>query len=47
MGCEFCGPDGSFDTKISQIEICHMPMSYASYDIKCQIMKNDAYDIKI
>ena len=45
MGCEYCGPDGSFDTKIGEIEICHMPMSYVSYDIKCHIMTNGAYDI--
>ena len=36
-GCDCFGPDGRLDTK----------MSYASYDIKCYIMMNDAYDIEI
>ena len=37
----------SLDTKISKIDLCHIYMSYASYDIKCHIMTNDAYDIEI
>ena len=28
-------------------ELCHISMTYASYDIKCYIMTNDAYDIEI
>ena len=32
------GPDGRLDTKIDQIDLCHIFMSYASYD---------AYDVEI
>ena len=39
-----CGPDASLDTKIDHINLRHILMSYASYDIKCQIMSNDAYE---
>ena len=46
-GCDCWGPDGRLDTKISHIDWCHISMSYASYDIKCHIMTNDAYDIEI
>ena len=45
--CDWWGPDGRLDTKISQIKICHFSLSYASYDIKCHIMTIDAYDIEI
>ena len=44
---DYWGPDGRLDTKNDQIDLCHIFMSYASYDIKCHIMKNDAYDIEI
>ena len=46
-GCDCWGPDGHLDTKIDQLDLCHICMSYASYDIKCHIMTNDAYDIEI
>ena len=46
-GCDCWGPDASLDTKIDDIDSCHILMSYASYDIKCHIMTNDAYDIEI
>ena len=46
-GCEYWGPDGRLDTRIDQFDLCHISMSYASYDIKCHIMTNDAYDIEI
>ena len=46
-GCACRGSDARLDTKISQIDISHISMSYASYDIKCHIMTNDAYDIEI
>ena len=46
-GRDCWGPDGRLDTKIDQIDLCHIFMSYASYDIKCHIMTNDAYDIEI
>jgi hypothetical protein len=46
-GCDCWGPDGRLDTKIDQIDVCHIFMSYASYDIKCHIMTYDAYDIEI
>ena len=46
-GCDCWGPDGRLDTKIDQIDKCHIYMSYASYDIKCHIMTNVAYDIEI
>ena len=39
--------DGHFDTKISQIVLCRISMSYASYDIQCHIMTNDVYDVEI
>ena len=45
--CDCCGPDASLDSKIDNIDACHILMSYASYDIKCHIMTNDAYDIEI
>ena len=45
--CDFCGPDGRLDTKIDQFDICHISMSYGSYDIKCHIMTNGAYDKEI
>ena len=45
--CDYWGPDGRLDTKIDQFDLCHISMSYASYDIKCHIMTNDAYDIEI
>ena len=45
--CDCWGPAGRLDTKISQIDSCHIYMSYASYDIKCHIMMNYAYDIEI
>ena len=43
-GCDCWGPDGRLDTKISEIDLCHIYVSYASYDIKCHIMSYDAYD---
>jgi hypothetical protein len=46
-GCDCWGPDGRLDTKIYQFDLRHISMSNASYDIKCHIMKNDAYDIEI
>ena len=46
-GCDYWGPDGRLDTKIDQIDKCHIFMSYASYDIKCHNMTNDAYDTEI
>ena len=46
-GFDYLGPDGRLDTKISQSDLCHISMSYASYDMKCHIMTNDAYDIEI
>jgi hypothetical protein len=46
-GCDCCGPDGRLDTKINEFDLCHISMSYASYDIKCHIMTNDADDIEI
>ncbi len=45
--CDCWGPDGRFDTKINQIDRCHIYMSYASYVIVWQIMTYDAYDIEI
>ena len=45
-GCDCWGPDSRLDTKVVQIDLCHICMSYASYDIKCHIMTNDAYDIE-
>ena len=45
--CHCWGPDGCSDTKISQIDLHHISMSYVSYDIKFHIMTNDAYDIEI
>ena len=45
--CDCWGPDGRLDTKNGEINWCHISMSYASYDIKCHIMTNDAYDIEI
>ena len=44
---EYWGPYGRLDTRIDQFDLCHISASYASYDIKCHIMTNDAYDIKI
>ena len=35
------GPDGRLDTKIDQIDLCHIFLSYASYDAY------DAYDVEI
>ena len=46
-GCDCLGPDGRLDTNISEIDLCHIYVSYASYDIKCHIMTNDAYYIEI
>ena len=46
-GCDCWGSDGRLDTKIDQIGIRHISMSYASYDIKWHIMSYDAYDIEI
>ena len=43
-GWDCCGPDGRLATKIDQLDLCHISMSY---DIKCHIMMNDAYDIEI
>jgi hypothetical protein len=43
-GWDYCGPDGRLDTKINQINLFHISMSY---DINCHIMTNDAYDIEI
>ena len=45
--CDCWGPDDRLETKISEIDISHIYVSYASYDIKCHIMTNDAYDIEI
>ena len=42
-----CGSDSRLDTKIDQNDLRHILMSYASYDIKCHNMTNDAYDTKI
>ena len=39
--------DASLDTKNGQIILCHIFMSYGSFDIKCHTMLNDAYDIRI
>jgi hypothetical protein len=44
-GCDCWSPDGRLDTKIDHIDLRHISMSYASYDIKFHIMTNDAYDI--
>ena len=48
---ESWGPTASLDTKILKIDLCHILMSYASFDvIWCHmrhLMSNDAYDIKI
>jgi hypothetical protein len=46
-GCDSLGPDGCLDTKIEQLGLCHVFMSYASYDMKCHIMTNDTYEIEI
>jgi hypothetical protein len=46
-GCDCRGPNGRLATKIDQFDLCHISMSFASYDIKCHIMTNDAYDIEI
>ena len=46
-GFDCWGPDGRLDTKIGQIDLRHIYMSYASYDIKCHIMTYDTYDIEI
>ena len=46
-GGDCCGPDGRLDTKNNQFDVCHISMSYASYDQKCHIMTYDAYDIYI
>ena len=37
--------DVRMDTKIGQIDLCHILMKYASFDIKSHIMTNDAYDM--
>ena len=47
QGCDSKSPDGHFDTKIDNIEIHHILMSYTSYVIKCHIMTYDAYDIQL
>ena len=44
---EYWGLDAALETKIGQINSCHIFMSYASNDIKCHIMTNDAYVIEI
>ena len=46
-GRDYCVPGGSLDTKMGHIDLCHILMSYASYDIKYHIMMNDAYEIEI
>ena len=46
-GCDCWGPDGRLDTKIDQIDLCHISMSYASFVIIWHFMSYDAYDIKI
>ena len=46
-GCDCWGPDGRLDTKIDQIDLCHISMSYASFGIIWHFMSYDAYDIEI
>jgi hypothetical protein len=38
--------DSSLDSNIGQIELWHILMLYAFFDIKCHMKTNDAYDIK-
>jgi hypothetical protein len=45
--CDCCGPDGRLNTKIDQIDLCHISMSYASFVIIWHFMSYDAYDIEI
>ena len=46
-GCDCCGPDGRLDTKIDQIDLRHISMTYASFVIIWHFMSYDAYDIEI
>ena len=46
-GGEYWGPYVSLDTKIGQIDVCHILMSYASFVIIWQFMSYDAYDIEM
>jgi hypothetical protein len=34
--CDCLGPDVRLDTKIDQFDLCHISMSYASYDIEIE-----------
>ena len=43
----YWGPDSSLDTKLSEFELSHNFLSYASYDIKWHKMSYGAYDRKI
>ena len=45
--CDCWGPDGRLDTKVDQIDSCHISMSYASFVIIWHFMSYDAYDIEI
>ena len=45
--CDYWGPDGRLDTKISKIDLCHISMSYASFVIIWHFMSYNAYDIEI
>ena len=46
-GCDCWGPDGRLDTKIDQIDLCHIFMSYASFVIIWHFMSYDPYDTEI
>ena len=39
-GCDCWGPD----TKISQIDFCHIFISYATFLKQCHLMRNDSYE---
>ena len=41
------GPDGRLDTKIDQIDLCHIFMSYASYGAYDAYDAYVAYDVEI
>jgi hypothetical protein len=46
-GCDCWGPESRLDTKIDQIDLCHISMSYASFGIVWHFMSYGAYDIEI
>ena len=45
-GWDCCCPDASLDTKIGQIDLYQILMSYVYFDIIWHLMSYDAYDVK-